>query len=129
MMRAATYFAPAEKGPAEISVFFFGAGQGGEREANITRWVDQFTGVTEGGIKRSEAEANGLKRFSVSIAHGNFSSGMPGQNGVQSDWGMEGAIVETPTGSYYFKMVGPAESVKAQSPAFLQFLESIKLKG
>lgn len=129
MMRAATYFAPGTKGPAEVSVFFFGAGQGGEREANIARWVGQFTGVAEGGVKRSEAAANGLKRFSVSIATGDFSSGMPGQEGVQSGWGMEGAIVETPTGSYYFKMVGPADSVKEQSQAFLQLLESIKLKG
>jgi hypothetical protein len=130
MMRAATYYAPGAKGNAEVSVFFFGQGQGGDVEANITRWVSQFQNVPKNGVKRAESEANGLKRFTVSIAQGDFASGMPGQpQGQQTDWGMEGAIVETPTGSYYFKMVGPADSVKEQASAFLLLLDSIKVKG
>lgn len=130
MMRAATYNTPGSGGPAEVSVFYFGVGQGGDVEANIERWVGQFQNVSKESVKRSESATNGLKRFRVSIAKGDFSSGMPGQTqGVQSNWGMEGAIVETPSGSYYFKMFGPAASVQEQISSFEALLDSIKIKG
>ena len=43
-MRAATYKIPAASGQeaGECGVFFFGRGQGGSVEDNLTRWKGQF---------------------------------------------------------------------------------------
>src|SRR4029079_14684111 len=46
-MRAATYSivpVSGDKAGAECAVYFFGSGQGGSVDANVTRWKSQFTG-------------------------------------------------------------------------------------
>jgi hypothetical protein len=126
MMRKATYEAPGAAGPAEIGVFYFGPGQGGTVEDNITRWVGQFKGLAEGAVQRSEKEVDGMKRFNVDIEHGTFESGMPGTPaGTKEDFGMSASIVQTPSGQYFFKMTGPALTVKEQRANFQNLLDSI----
>ncbi len=130
MMRAATYQAEGAAGAAEIAVFYFGPGQGGDVESNIARWVGQFQETASDAVARSTRDANGLKQYLVRVSEGTFSSGMPGgPAGPQKEWGMEAAIVETPSGSYFFKMTGPAKTVSQHSEAFHSMLKSIKTKG
>ena len=130
MMRAATYQAEGAAGAAEIAVFYFGPGQGGDVESNIARWVGQFQETASDAVARSTRDANGLKQYLVKVSEGTFSSGMPGgPAGPQKEWGMEAAIVETPSGSYFFKMTGPAKTVAQHSEAFHSMLKSIKTKG
>lgn len=128
-MRQATYQADGADGPVEIAVFYFGAGQGGDVEANIARWVGQFQDVPEGGVQRREEELNGLRRTHVEVARGTFASSMPGgPPSAQSDWGMSASIVETANGPYFFKMTGPAGSVAAQKETFARLLASVTPK-
>ena len=39
---------------------------------------------------------------------------------------MRAAVVETPKGPYFIKFTGPAATVKAASPAFDQFLKTLR---
>jgi len=129
MMRHATYSVEGKDGAAEIAVFYFGPGQGGEIEANISRWVSQFKDAAADDVIRDAREANGLKQSIVSVKSGTFASGMPGgPQGPQTAWGLEGAIIEAPSGRYFFKMTGPATTVESSRKAFAKLLESAKVK-
>lgn len=128
-MRAATYKIPQadpSKGAAEVAVFYFGAGQGGDIDGNVARWAGQF-GKTLNDVKRTNREANGIKQHVVEIDEGEFKNDMMGQSGKSmKGWAMLAAIVEAPSGSYFFKMTGPKADVDAQRAAFNELLDSIK---
>ena len=131
-MRKASYEVPRVKGDTEdgeLAVFYFGPGQGGGIDANVQRWVKQFSDVPAGEVKRADREANGLKQHTVDIAHGTFDAGqmsMGASGGPKKDYALAGAIVEAPSGAYFFKMTGPARTIAAARPAFLQLLDSVK---
>jgi hypothetical protein len=130
-MRKASYevpHAPGDTEDGELAVFYFGPGQGGGIEQNVDRWVKQFSGVKPGEVKRADREANGLREHTVEIVRGTFESGMPGMGpaGPKKDYALEGAIVEAPSGAYFFKLTGPAKTVAAARPAFLQLIDSVR---
>jgi len=132
-VRKATYRAPRaanDKDDPELAVFYFGPGQGGSVEANVDRWIKQFTGLKGTAVRRENREANGLRQHTVAIKNGTFSSGMPGMPGASNtpkeNFGLLGGIVEAPSGTYFFKLTGPAASVKAARPAFMKLLDSVK---
>ncbi|MEI9942027.1 MAG: hypothetical protein WDO69_32845 [Pseudomonadota bacterium] len=129
-MRRASYEVPRAVGDAEdgeLAVFYFGPGQGGSIDANVDRWVKQFSGISVNDVKRADREANGLRQHTVEIQHGTFDAGqMGGGKGPRSDYALEGAIVETPSGAYFFKMTGPARTVLAARAPFLQLLDSVR---
>jgi hypothetical protein len=126
-MRKATYQAPGDAGPAEVSVFYFGAGQGGGVEANITRWVNQFQDLPEDQARRDQLTVSGMAVSTVRVKKGTFSSGMPGgPSAPQENWGMNAAVVETPGGAYFIKMTGPSATVDAEEARFTELLRSLK---
>lgn len=128
-MRKATYVVPrvgADAQDGELVVFYFGQGQGGGVDANISRWISQFQGAGTSDIHRAERSANGVKQHTVEVERGTFSSGMPGDSGPKADYALLGAIVEAPTGSYFFKLTGPRATVKAARDSFYELLDSIK---
>jgi hypothetical protein len=128
-MRRATYQVEGEGGSAEIAVFYFGAGEGGGVEANIARWIGQFQGLPADSAKRSENKVGELNVHEVRVEKGTFASGMPGGPAKsQEGWGMRAAVVETPAGNYFFKLIGPASTVDAQEANFTAFLQSLQLK-
>lgn len=132
-VRKATYRpprAPGDKADSELAVFYFGPGQGGSIQANVDRWIGQFQGVKPASVRREDRTANGLRQHTVEIDKGTFASGMPGADTEpRPDYGLLGAIVEAPSGAYFFKLTGPSASVKAARPAFLKLLDSVKPAG
>jgi hypothetical protein len=128
-MRAATYTVPAAPGdaePGECGVYYFGKGQGGDAEANITRWVGQF----EGGPKpvRSTKSVSGMTIQIVEIS-GTYlapSGPMMQSQGKKTGYSLLGAIVPAPEGSIFFKLTGPAKTVAAARADFDALLASIK---
>lgn len=130
-MRAATYKIPqadTAQGAAEVAVFYFGAGQGGDIDGNVARWAGQF-GKTLADVKRSNREVNGTKQHVVEVDEGEFKNDMMGAGGKSmKNWAMLAAIVEAPSGSYFFKMTGPKADVAAQREAFFGMLDSIKIR-
>jgi len=128
-MRKATYQAEGAAGPAEIAVFYFGPNDGGGVEANISRWIGQFQGISADDAKRAKNMVGELTVHTVRIEKGTYASGMPGAaSQPQEGWGMHAAVVETPAGAYFFKMVGPAATVSEQESAFTTLLQSLKVE-
>jgi len=130
-MRKASYEVPKVDGDTEngeLAVFYFGPGQGGGIEQNVDRWVKQFSGIQPSDVKRSDRQANGLREHMVEIDSGTFDGGMSGMGtaGPKKNYALEGAIVEAPSGAYFFKMTGPSKTVAAARGAFLQLLDSVR---
>jgi len=134
-MRVAEYVLPGEgykAVDAGLAVFYFGRNQGGGLEANIERWYGQFTqpdgGSTKERASRSEKEVNGMPVTLVDI-RGTFNSGGMGMGGgqkAQEGYRMLGAIVQSPAGSFFFKLTGPENTVEGWAASFDQYLESIQ---
>lgn len=130
-MRKASYVVPRVEGDAEdgeLTVFYFGPGQGGSIDANVDRWVGQFGQVKPGDVKRADREANGLRQHTVELESGTFSAGMGmgGGGKAKENYGLVGGIVESPSGAYFFKMTGPSKTVKKAKPEFYKLLDSVK---
>ena len=100
---------------------------GGSVQANVSRWVGQFQGAVE--EETEETEVDGMKTTLVDLS-GTFlqSAGGPfAPKTPREDYRMLGAIVETGgLGNYFFKLVGPAESVDPAADGFKEMIESIK---
>jgi hypothetical protein len=98
---------------------------GGSTDANLQRWVDQFTDAEP--AKRTKQTVSG---FAVSLLEvsGTFTAGGMAQStpaGPRRDWMLLGAVVETPEGAYFFKLTGPRASVRAARPDFDALIRSI----
>ena len=129
-MRKASYEVPAAAGdtePASLGVFHFGS-KGGTVEANVDRWVAQFQGVSREQLKRTDRSSGGLVQHVVEIEKGTFASGMPGgPTTPKPGWALLGAIVETPSGPWFFKLVGPKRTVEKARDEFFRLLDSAKV--
>jgi hypothetical protein len=130
-MRAASYTIPAEPGaePASCGVFYFGKGQGGTVEDNLTRWAGQFEGAAD--LKKSERTINGLKVHLITVSGTYLAPGGPGMQsqGKKPGWSLSGAIVEGPEGLVFFKCVGPAKSIAKAQPDIEALYKSIAKAG
>ncbi len=129
-MRKATYVIPRADGDSEdgeLAVFYFGQSSGGGVDANMERWIQQFSGVQKSDIRRDQRSKNGLLQHTIEIPRGTFASGMPGAPATaKPDFALLGAIVETPLGNYFFKLTGPKRTVAAARPQFFTFLDGVQ---
>jgi len=116
-MRLATYQAP---GGVEVSV----SRAGGTTDANIQRWVGQFDDV--GREVHAEKTVHGVHVVSVDVAGTYVGGGMSGKTEPLRSWAMVGAVLESRSPPYFFKMTGPAAAVRAAQPAFDRLVDSIK---
>jgi glucose/arabinose dehydrogenase len=128
-MRVAEYGLEGEPA-AELTVFYFGADQGGSIEANMTRWIGQFT-QPDGSETKAKRDERMVKGIPVALveAKGNFSGGMamPGAPApsAQTDAMLLGAIAKGPNGAVFFKFTGPRASLEKARPAFESLIDSI----
>lgn len=132
-MRKATYVIPRASGDAEdgeLGVFYFGPGQGGGVEANVDRWVKQFPDAKLEDVKRADRTVNGLVAHTVEIDSASFNAGSMGmpqpKAQPKANYGLLGAIVETPGGAYFFKLTGPKATVAAAKGPFDKLIESVR---
>jgi hypothetical protein len=116
-MRLATYQVP---GGVEVSV----SRAGGTTDANIQRWVGQFDDV--GREVHAEKTVHGVRVVSVDVAGTYVGGGMGGRTESLRNWAMVGAVLESRSPSYFFKMTGPAAAVRAALPAFDRLVDSIE---
>jgi hypothetical protein len=130
-MRIATYSvppAPGDSESAECAVYYFGKGQGGGVDENMTRWASQFDGAPK--ADRSAKEVNGLKVNLVQVAGAYLAPGGPAMQsqGRKENYRLQGAIVEAPEGSVFFKCTGPARTVAAAQTEFESLVASLAKK-
>lgn len=129
-MRVAQAVIPGEGGPAELAIFHFGAGQGGDVEANLQRWIKQIAVEGERGPQRDSFENGGLRITWVDVS----GTLQPGQMGMgpsspQPNSRLLGAVIEGDGGPWFVKVTGPASTLGPQREAFMEFLRSAKLRG
>jgi hypothetical protein len=117
---------------AELAVFYFGAGQGGSVEANLRRWYGQFTQPDSSSSAEKAKTANevvdGMNLTVVDVSGTYVGSMMPGMPEEQNkpNFRMLGAVLETPQGAYFFKLVGPEKTVAHWANSFSEFVKSAK---
>jgi hypothetical protein len=130
-MRKATYLvpkAPGDEQEGELAVFYFGAGQGGDVEANISRWVAQFSDFEQDSVERSERTVSDMVQHIIEIPQGTYTNrmAMQGSREPQNGFALLGAVVIAPTGKYFFKMTGPKNTITAAKAPFFALLDSVK---
>ena len=127
-MRVAQYGLPGPAGEATLGIFFFGPGQGGSVEANIERWYGQFSqedGQPAQG-RRWTRQVGDIEITGLDIS-GTFSGGMGmGNADPEVDYRMLGAIAVHRSGTVFFKMTGPAQTVEQWAASFDEFLDSLQ---
>lgn len=136
-MRVAQYRLPKAPGDTEdasLVLYYFGQGQGGSAAANIERWVGQMKqedgSSSKGKAKEEQFEANGLKVATVDISGTYVAETAPGSGTFHNKPGyrLRAAVVETPKGSYFVKLVGPEKTVAQWNDSFLSYLRSFEFK-
>jgi hypothetical protein len=127
-MRLASYEIPPAKGdkvPGELNVFVLG----GSVDANLKRWLDEFTAFDDKTVVRSDRTVNDLAQAVVELPKGTFSGGMATTKATEN-YGLLGAIISTPSeAKYFFKLTGPSATVKAAREPFYRLLDSAYLEG
>ncbi|MCI0340115.1 MAG: hypothetical protein L0216_03000 [Planctomycetales bacterium] len=135
-MRVAELRIPAAAGDAEeaeLGVFYFGEGQGGGASANIERWVGQFQkpggGLAEPGAVR-ERKVGDLEVTTVEVSGRYVAPLRPGapERHDKPGWRLLGAVVETPKGSFFLKLVGPEKTLAAAAGGFEAAIGSLRLR-
>jgi hypothetical protein len=119
MMSAGGFTKPGSDGKAGVDADFyhFGPQGGGDNEANVTRWINQFQPDDDGAKpepKREELTFGDKKVLFVTLK-GTFLAG--GANAPRKTpmpgYAMFGAIIPGETGNVYLKVIGPEAGVTA----------------
>lgn len=135
-MRVAQYRLPKAPGDTEdasLVLYYFGPGQGGSTTANIDRWISQMKqtdGSAAKGAKDEHLVANGLKVTSVDVSGTYVAETAPGSGTFHNkpDYRLRAAVIETPNGSYFVKLVGPEKTVTQWNDSFVSYLKSFEFK-
>lgn len=136
--KKATYKIPKagnDKEDAELVVMFFGTGSKGDPEKNIKDWFDQFDGNVGATAAREQFDARGGKVETVEVK-GTYKVSLGPPVGpqkkaavamVKNDFRLYGAVVKTPDrGNWFFRLVGPDETVQSAKSAMRSMLESAR---
>lgn len=136
-MRMAEFILPRADGDTEdgdVVVYYFGASQGGDVEANITRWVGQMTqpdGRASADLARRGAQTvNGLPVTTLEITGTYVAEVRPGatEHFNKPGFRMRTAVVKTPRGPYFVKMLGPDKTIVRWGPSFAAFLDTFRFE-
>jgi hypothetical protein len=104
---------------------------GGSVDANIDRWLGQIVdqnGAPVGAESREDRPVAGLDA-TVIESYGAYldGTGMGGST-RRENYGLIGAVVQTPGQLTFIKMTGPADRVEAQRGAFTRLLDSMRAR-
>ena len=133
-MRRAQYRLPRAAGDAEDAelVIFHFPGQGGSVQANMDRWVGQFS-KEDGSAAADSAKISKRESGSVALTlldvEGTYSpSGGPmmQRGNPKPNHRMLAAIAETSSGPWFFKLTGQKSTIEKWEAEFFGFLDSIQ---
>jgi len=130
-MRKAQYRLPGDSGEATLVVYHFGL-QAGSLEANLERWAGQFEqpdgGDSSARMTREERRVGELDVLLVDLAGTYVAETFPGsgERVREEGWRMLTAVIHTPQGPYYAKLVGPTQTVAAHAERFDAFLAELR---
>jgi hypothetical protein len=114
---------------AEIVVFFFGASQGGNVDANVARWRSQFSSP-DGSPVPETITHDSSSAFPLTIAEfrGTYRRGVGtgSADSVHAGQTLVATIVETPRGTLFIQLFGPTATVAAHRGEFIRFVKELK---
>ena len=120
---------PGSGGDAELVVFYFGPGQGGDPQANAQRWASQFVDA-QGAPATPRTRGGNVAGMDVLYveAEGNYQQGAMTGGPVEQKGGhaLLAAVVEGPDSNWFFKLTGPKATVEAQRAAFESLIGSLR---
>jgi hypothetical protein len=134
-MRMKTFTIPRAGGDqhdAEVVIFFFGPGQGGDAQANITRWKGMFV-PPEGKKIDDTSKVETIKVNGVEVTlldvRGSYKwkpSMMSPEEEVRPNHRMLSAIFASPGGPYFIRFVGPEKTIEKNKKDFDKWLRGFK---
>lgn len=135
-MRVAQYKLPkaaTDTEDASLVLYYFGQGQGGSTSANIERWagqIKQADGNPSKDTREERLDVNGLKVTTVDLSGTYVAETAPGSGTLLNKPGyrLRAAVVETPNGPYFVKLVGPEKTVMQWNEAFAAYIKSFEFK-
>jgi hypothetical protein len=132
--RKAQYKVPRAEGDSEdanLVVYYFGGG-GGAAQANVDRWIAEFSGPDKkpasNSAKVTHKTISGIP-FTLVDVSGTYSNSMGSMmkgSGPKTGTRLLGAIAETGSGPWFIKLTGPEKTIAKWEPSFQSFLNSIK---
>jgi hypothetical protein len=132
--RLAEYVVPPAggEGGAEVVVYFFGKTQGGNVQANLTRWKGQFS--TPDGSPVPEAitrDSTGIFPITFAEYRGTYRRGIGAgsADSVKTGQALIAAIAETPHGTMFIQLFGPSARVIAERETLMKFVRGLKDSG
>lgn len=130
-VRLAQYRVPGDAGDGECIVFYFGPGQGGDPQSNAERWAGQFS-QPDGSSSLEKMTMTRLDdaRLPVMIVEvtGTYDGGMSGPIEAEG-YMLLGGIAQGPDAPWFFKLIGPEQTVRAHRDAFVSMMESLRADG
>jgi hypothetical protein len=132
-MRAAQFELPGAPGEVEVLVYYFGQNGAGSVQDNVDRWLSQFSQAdgkpSNEAAKVEQATLAGQEATLVSVSGRYVARAMPGGQSVDKpDQSLVAAIVPSPRGPYYFRLIGAQAAVAAQAEKFRGMLASLRLE-
>ncbi len=121
-----------QAGDARLVVYHFGKQGVSSLEENITRWAAQFR-QPDGGpsldvARREDIEVNGVQVHTIELEGTYVAAVAPGSDEHLDlpDRGLRAAVVSTDAGAYFFKVVGPTETVERWDSSYHEMIASLK---
>ena len=129
--RLAEYVVPGtdNAGVVEVVVYFFGKSQGGNVQANLTRWKGQFSTPDGSAVPETiTRDSTGLFPITFAEYRGTYRRGVGAgsADSVRTGQTLIAAIAETPRGTMFIQMFGPSAQVVAQRDPFMKFVRGLK---
>ena len=129
-MRLAEFVVPSPAGKADVVVYFFGSGRGGDIDANLERWRGQFSSPDGKPVyEKTTSETVGAISLTIAEFRGTYDRGMgTGGNGeaARPNNTLLAVIAETAAGTMYFQLFGDSKAVDAARDAYMTFVRSLK---
>ncbi len=135
-MRLAQYrlpHLPEDSEDAELAVFYFG-GQGGTVQANVERWIGQFSDPNGSpladAVKVSERDTDAIHLTIVDVS-GTYHQAQGPMMAATTDkpnYRMLAAVAEGPTGPTFFKLTGPQGTVDHFEDSFQTMLDTVRIR-
>lgn len=128
--RLAEYTLPRDaKGDAEVVVYFFGKGMGGNVDANIERWRGQFS-TPDGSRVPETITRDSTGKFPLTFAEfrGSYRRGVGAgsADSVRTGQTLLASIVETPNGVLFVQMFGASARVEEAKKEFGEFVKGLR---
>ena len=135
-MRVAEWSLPKAAGDAEdatLTLYFFGASQGGNVQANLDRWIGQMAQPDGRAVKRRREDVvahlarpeSHARRRDRHLRRGSDVRARPSTS-TSPAFASAPRVVETPGGPYFVKLAGPGRRSRSGSDSFKAFLKSLR---